>query len=157
MAIEKRNILKNYFKTGKYPTEEQFAKLIDSFVHKNDQIGMSSIEGLIEALNSKADKATIDLKDYAETGKVLPLGGCYLYYGMPTHARTLEALDTDFNPEATEGDTTQVLVFCCGHGDGDNSGKGMLFLVYYNSPNGYAYIARFTNQNVPEDILRALI
>ncbi|MBR1839345.1 MAG: hypothetical protein IJ782_01975 [Prevotella sp.] len=155
MATESRNILKSYFKTGKYPTEGQFAKLVDSFVHKNDLIGMSSIEGLAEALNGKADKATIDLKDYAEAGKVLPLGGCYLYYGMPTHARTLDALDTDFDPEATEGDTTQVVVFCCGHSDGDNSGKGALYLVYGSTNSGYAYYASFTHQNVPEDILRA--
>lgn len=155
MAIEKRGVLKNHFKTGKYPTEQQFANALDSYVHKNDTIEMSSVAGLIDAINGKADKATIDLKDYAETGKVLPMGGCYLHYGMPTHARTLDAFDTDFDPDAPEGDTTQVVAFCCGHGDGTRSGKGSIYLVYGKTASGYAYYARFTGQDVPDDILRA--
>ena len=155
MAIQKRGILKNYFKTGCYPTEQQFSHVLDSFVHKNDKIGIGGVEGLSEALDSKAEKAVTDLKDYAETGKVLPLNGVYVYYGMPVHSRALEALDTDFEPEAQEGDTTEVIVFCCGHGDGSKSGKGSLYLVYNSTISGYAYYARFTSQNVPEDILRA--
>lgn len=150
-----RDILKSYFQTGKYPTEGQFAELIDSMRHQGDVIGMDKVNGLYDALNSKADKAQVDLKDYAEAGKVLPLGACYVYYGMPTHARTLDALDTDFDPEATAGDTTQVVAFCCGHGDDTRSGKGTLYLVYGSTNSGYAYYARFTNQTVPEDILRA--
>lgn len=150
-----RDILKSYFQTGKYPTEEQFAELIDSMRHQSDVIGMDKVNGLYEALNGKADKAQVDLKDYAEAGKVLPLGGCYVYYGMPTHARVLDALDTDFNPGALEGDTTEVIVFCCVHGDDSNSGKGGLYLVYGSTNNGFAYYARFTRRTVPEDIQRA--
>ena len=155
MAIQKRGILKNYFKTGCYPTEQQFSHVLDSFVHKNDKIGIDGVEGLSEALDSNAEKAVTDLKDYAETGKVLPLNGVYVYYGMPVHSRALEALDTDFDPEAQEGDTTEVIVFCCGHGDGSRSGKGSLYLVYHSTISGYAYYTRFTSQNVPEDFLRA--
>mgnify|MGYP007101844508 CR=1 FL=1 len=50
-------MLKNYFKTGKYPTEGQFGELIDSFVHKNDEISMGMVAGLNDVLNSKADRA----------------------------------------------------------------------------------------------------
>ena len=155
MTKQKRSTLKSYFRTGAYPTEQQFSHMLDSYVHKDDTIGMDSVEGLSEALNSKAEKAVTDLKDYAETGKVLPLNGVYVYYGMPVHSRALEALYTDFDPEAQEGDTTQVLVFCCAHMDGDNSGKGSIYLVYQSTNSGYAYYVRFTNQDVPEDILRA--
>lgn len=155
MTKQKRSTLKSYFRTGAYPTEQQFSHMLDSYVHKDDTIGMDSVEGLSEALNSKAEKAVTDLKGYAETGKVLPLNGVYVYYGMPVHSRALEALDTDFDPEAQEGDTTQVLVFCCAHMDGDNSGKGSIYLVYQSTNSGYAYYRNFHNENVPEDILRA--
>ena len=70
MTKQKRSTLKSYFRTGAYPTEQQFSHMLDSYVHKDDTIGMDSVEGLSEALNSKAEKAVTDLKDYAETGKV---------------------------------------------------------------------------------------
>ena len=54
MAILSRDILKSYFRTGAYPTEEQFAALIDSFRHYLDEVPMSKVTGLTEALNSKA-------------------------------------------------------------------------------------------------------
>ena len=54
MAVLSRDILKSYFRTGAYPTEEQFAALIDSFRHYLDEVPMSKVTGLTEALNSKA-------------------------------------------------------------------------------------------------------
>ena len=57
MAIEKRGVLKNHFKTGCYPTEKQFSNVLDSFVHKNDEISMGMVAGLNDVLNSKADRA----------------------------------------------------------------------------------------------------
>lgn len=45
MTIRDRNILKSYFETGDYPTEEQFSDLIDSYIHKNDTItGIGSVD-----------------------------------------------------------------------------------------------------------------
>ena len=35
-AIETRDILKTYFETGDVPTQDQFANLIDSFIHQTD-------------------------------------------------------------------------------------------------------------------------
>lgn len=35
-AVESRNILKTYFETGDVPTQEQFANLIDSYIHQTD-------------------------------------------------------------------------------------------------------------------------
>lgn len=44
-----RDKLKEYFKTGAKPTQEQFAELIDSFRHKNDDIGdiLHSLQGSV--------------------------------------------------------------------------------------------------------------
>lgn len=36
MAIESRDILKTYFETGNIPTEQDFANLIDSYIHRID-------------------------------------------------------------------------------------------------------------------------
>ncbi|MBD5199243.1 MAG: hypothetical protein HDS83_02460 [Bacteroidales bacterium] len=55
MAIKAIEQLKAYFKKGLYPTEEQFAHLIDSFRHKNDKVEIPDVEGLPNALNAKYD------------------------------------------------------------------------------------------------------
>lgn len=53
MAITTTEKLKRYFKRGAYPTEQEFADLIDSFVHKEaDDIEPARITGLIAALNA---------------------------------------------------------------------------------------------------------
>lgn len=57
--IQTIEILKSYFETGKKPTQEQFAELIDSFRHKNDAIPMSDIQGLASALNGKAPTSLV--------------------------------------------------------------------------------------------------
>ena len=49
-----REKLKTYFETGKYPTEAQFAELIDSLRHVDENIPMNVIQGLANALNGKA-------------------------------------------------------------------------------------------------------
>lgn len=61
MDIQTKDTLKSYFLTGKYPTEEQFASLIDSLVHKTDSISLQLVEGLTAALNGKANK-TVESK-----------------------------------------------------------------------------------------------
>ena len=53
MAITSITKLKEWFSTGKRPTGEQFASLIDSFFHKNNKLSINDIEGLIDKLNSK--------------------------------------------------------------------------------------------------------
>lgn len=45
--------LKSFFMTGLYPTQNQFHDTLDSFVHKDDTIEMSSINGLASILNGK--------------------------------------------------------------------------------------------------------
>lgn len=59
MAIRLRSTLKQWFKRGKYPLEEQFADWIDSFLHKTeDKLPLSNVENLPEQLNAKYDNAS---------------------------------------------------------------------------------------------------
>ena len=44
-----------WFTTGKFPTEAQFAEQFKSFWHKSERIAMSYISGLVAALNGKAN------------------------------------------------------------------------------------------------------
>lgn len=43
--------IKQYFKTGKYPTEAQFAELIDSFFNRDEKIPVTSVAELTDYLN----------------------------------------------------------------------------------------------------------
>ena len=47
-----KNTLKGYFLTGKRPTEEQFAALIDSLFHIDDKIKISNVKNLCVILDS---------------------------------------------------------------------------------------------------------
>lgn len=59
MAIRLRSTLKEWFKRGKYPLEEQFADWIDSFLHKTeDKLPLACVEDLPEQLNAKYDHAS---------------------------------------------------------------------------------------------------
>lgn len=58
-----------WFTTGKFPTEAQFAEQFKSFWHKSEKIAMPYILGLVDALNGKASKeelanATTKFKGY---------------------------------------------------------------------------------------------
>lgn len=53
MAIRTLDQLKTYFRKGLYPTESQFADVLDSYRHKGEKVGLTQIEGLADALNSK--------------------------------------------------------------------------------------------------------
>ncbi|MEY8687860.1 hypothetical protein AB9N12_17675 [Bacteroides sp. AN502(2024)] len=59
MAIRLRSTLKQWFKRGKYPIEEQFADWIDSFLHKTeDKLPLANVEDLPEQLNAKYDHSS---------------------------------------------------------------------------------------------------
>ena len=60
MDKQTRDSLKSYFQTGKYPTEEQFAALIDSMQHRDDSINVAQVKGLPALINAKADTAYVD-------------------------------------------------------------------------------------------------
>ena len=60
MATISRDILKQWFSRGKYPLASQFADWIDSFWHRSDALPLSSVSGLDEALNRKAEAAALE-------------------------------------------------------------------------------------------------
>ncbi|MCD0475707.1 hypothetical protein LPB87_15015 [Flavobacterium sp. EDS] len=54
------NTILNWFKTGLKPTQEQFWTTWASFWHKDEQIPQSSISGLENTLNTKAEKSQLE-------------------------------------------------------------------------------------------------
>lgn len=56
------NTLKNWFKTGLKPTQEQFWEWMDSFFHKEEKIPMAQIEELETTLQNKADAEQLQHK-----------------------------------------------------------------------------------------------
>ena len=59
MAITDKNTLKSWFRKGLKPLETNFADWIDSYWHKAEQIPTSSIQGLENTLNQKAETAEV--------------------------------------------------------------------------------------------------
>lgn len=60
MAKTPINNLKNWFKTGLKPTQEQFWNWMDSFWHKDEKIPQSAVEDLTAVLSAKAEKTQLD-------------------------------------------------------------------------------------------------
>jgi hypothetical protein len=59
MAIKTKAQLKTYFETGDYPTQAQFADLIDSLLQVNDSIPISQVTNLQTTLNTLLQTAPI--------------------------------------------------------------------------------------------------
>ena len=57
MAIRSIQQLKEWFRRGCYPTEQQFADWMDSYIHREEQLPISGINGLAEQLLNKYPKA----------------------------------------------------------------------------------------------------
>lgn len=55
MAKQSITVLKQWFENGDYPTQQQFWDWMDSYFHKDESIGMSTIEGLTEVLQQLSD------------------------------------------------------------------------------------------------------
>lgn len=51
--------IKNWFKTGLKPTQEQFWAWIDSFWHKDEKIPITAIDDIENILNAKADAESL--------------------------------------------------------------------------------------------------
>jgi len=52
MAIQSTNTLKNWFKRGLKPLQQQFYDWLDSYWHKDEKIPISTVEGLEVLLNN---------------------------------------------------------------------------------------------------------
>lgn len=60
MAIVSLNTIKNWFKTGLIPTQQQFWDTWDSFRHKSEKIPVAEIDGIDELLLNKTEKEVFD-------------------------------------------------------------------------------------------------
>ena len=75
MAQTAINIIKNWFKTGLKPTQDQFWNWMDSFWHKDELIPQDKIQDLETTLSGKADadqlanKANADASGLTEEQK----------------------------------------------------------------------------------------
>lgn len=59
MAKQAINTIKNWFTTGKFPTQQQFWDWLDSFRHKDDKVLAADVDGLQTLLDTKVDKKDI--------------------------------------------------------------------------------------------------
>ena len=55
MAQTAINTIKQWFKIGSKPTQEQFWSWMDSYIHKDEMIPQNKIQDLSTTLSSKAD------------------------------------------------------------------------------------------------------
>lgn len=60
MAIQTLNTIKNWFKTGSKPSQDQFWDTWDSFQHKYEKVPIKDIEELETTLDTKAEKSQLD-------------------------------------------------------------------------------------------------
>lgn len=81
MAIVDRNTIKDWFKTAKKPTQEQFWNWIDSFRHISEKLSITDVTNLQEQLNGKAtsnhshdDLAKIDASNITVADWLTALG-----------------------------------------------------------------------------------
>lgn len=64
--------IKNWFKTGLKPTQQQFWNTFDSFLHKDSEIPQGKVENLTDNLDKKVDKVSgkgLSANDYSDGDK----------------------------------------------------------------------------------------
>lgn len=102
MAIRALSTLKNYFKKYAYPTEQQFHDALDSFVHKDDKIGVGSMDQqTLDIINAKAEQTALTAEVTARQNDVRELGGRIDELG----AETLIYDESDFSAREIAGGT----------------------------------------------------
>ena len=109
MAIRSIAQLKAWFKRGLYPTQEQFHDWLDSFLHKEDKIAPSSVEGLTDQLNGKYPDAD---------GKLLEQKTAELEVQLNTHEQYSEEKFGTIYDRLDELDETKIDKAVIGQPDG---------------------------------------
>ena len=105
------------------------------------------ITDLVKKHSEQSSSANIiDLKDYIQAGKVLPVPGVYTYYGNPvSHIRVI-----------SETDGIEY-IFCPRH---DNNYESEMYYVFfddeYDEIDGPVYGGSYTRENAPEWLQRAM-
>lgn len=109
MALRSIAQLKSWFRRGAYPTSEQFSDWMDSFFHKDEQLPVSSVDGLADRINGKYEQAAgeqlerehTDLADsFAKHAAQNTTRFENVYHLLDEQASTDEQLRTDLTAEA---------------------------------------------------------
>lgn len=72
MAVQTKDTLKAYFETGDFPTQAQFADLIDSLLHVTGSIPISQVTGLQAVLDGLVQAGPLTDTFDADTTVTLP-------------------------------------------------------------------------------------
>ncbi len=120
--------LKAWFTRGKYPTQQQFHDALDSFVHKDDKIGVGSMDQqTLDIINAKAEQTALTAEVAARQNDVRELGGRIDALG----AETLVYDESDFGTQGIANDT-YVRIYS---GASDN-GSTLIRAVKEDGPGG---------------------
>lgn len=107
--------LKAWFTRGKYPTQQQFHDAFDSFVHKDDKIGVGSMDQqTLDIINAKAEQTALTAEVAARQNDVRELGGRIDELG----AETLVYDESDFSAREIAGGAYIRIYTCPAHFDG---------------------------------------
>lgn len=79
MAIQNINTLKNWFKRGFKPLQQQFYDWMDSYWHKDEQLPISSVNGLENILNSLPSQESISALLASFLPEVINTNANYVY------------------------------------------------------------------------------
>ncbi|MGR3790661.1 hypothetical protein ACUXZJ_07095 [Flavobacterium sp. TN-1] len=79
--------IKQWFKTGETPTQEQFWQWMDSYFHKSEKIPINQIEGIIQVYNA------INETRQMQRIRVIPKGDTLVYKRFSNIAPAIEAGD----------------------------------------------------------------
>ncbi len=129
MATRALSTLKKYFKKYAYPTEQQFHDALDSFVHKDDKIGIGAMsQEVIDTFNNKAEVAALAAEVAARQNDARELGSRIDALG----AETLVYDESDFSAREI-ADGTYIRIYSC---PAHFNGSTLIRAVEGNLPDG---------------------
>ena len=122
MAVTALNTIKNWFKTGLIPTQQQFWDTWDSFRHKSEKIPITDVEGIDALLLSKTENEVFQSHLTDENAhqnllvfaRIIPYGEVLTFKTNP-EGNPKEKESGDFCLGYVDG------VFICGTYSGNNS------------------------------------
>ena len=121
--------LKAWFTRGKYPTQQQFHDAFDSFVHKDDKIGVGSMDQqTLDILNAKAEQTALTAEVTARQNDVRALGGRIDALG----AETLVYDESDFSAREI-ADGTYIRIYTC---SANFDGSTLIRAMMADGPDG---------------------
>jgi hypothetical protein len=79
MAIQNINTLKSWFKRGFKPLQQQFYDWMDSYWHKDEQLPISSVNGLENILNTLPSQESLNILLSTFLPEVINASANYVY------------------------------------------------------------------------------